>query len=238
MTKIILKTGTDEVVVDFDDQAEIVWTDELRTAYEYEVAYAAMGGTRTVLGKFVDGWGTESRAELLCETIGWQLHHKDLARLACDWAEHVLPIFEKHYWKRYQIDPMPRDAIQLVRDYLEGTVKESALLEEGRLMEKLADNWANVSEWVAVDAMNAVVGAVYSAAAGSSESAASEAIIAARSAEGVPAGVAAQGQTLGRVSPGCLAAKASESAWQARHFLHAMECIQAGKPFPKIEETP
>ena len=89
MTTIILKTSTDEVVVDFDDQAEIVWTDELRTAYEYEVAYAAMGGTTSQLGKFVDRW--ESQIPHRIETMMYGLPNTMSAiAFTVQYMEHVM----------------------------------------------------------------------------------------------------------------------------------------------------
>jgi hypothetical protein len=33
-------------------------------------------------------------------------------------------------------------------------------------------------------------------------------------------------------------ASGDEGSWQVRHFVHAMECIQAGKKWPDITETP
>ena len=32
--------------------------------------------------------------------------------------------------------------------------------------------------------------------------------------------------------------KQGEVSWQVRHFVHVMECLQDGKAWPKIEETP
>jgi hypothetical protein len=52
----VLQTGADPVRVEIDDNGEIIWTDELRTAHEYGDAFRAMGGDRSQLVEFVDEW--------------------------------------------------------------------------------------------------------------------------------------------------------------------------------------
>lgn len=53
---IEVQSSTDLVGVDIEEHGQIDWDDELTTAYEYDVAYEAMGGRSTPLTEFMDGW--------------------------------------------------------------------------------------------------------------------------------------------------------------------------------------
>ena len=78
---------------------------------EYEVAFAAMGGTRTGAALLLDMWRSDP-ANLICQHLG--LEHEAMALLVADWAEHVLPLFET----RLPSDSRPRLAIEASRKYI------------------------------------------------------------------------------------------------------------------------
>jgi len=56
VTSIILESGSGSVEFGLDSRAEIAWTDELRTAYEYDLSFVAFGGSETQLVRFINGW--------------------------------------------------------------------------------------------------------------------------------------------------------------------------------------
>jgi hypothetical protein len=51
-----LRSSTGVVRIEIDEHGQIVWDDELRSAYEYEEAFRAMGGDWCQLTLFMAGW--------------------------------------------------------------------------------------------------------------------------------------------------------------------------------------
>lgn len=58
---INIESSTDLVGVEIDEHGQIVWDDELKTAYEYEVAFEAMGGDKSQLTRFMGSWTNKKR---------------------------------------------------------------------------------------------------------------------------------------------------------------------------------
>lgn len=82
-----------------------------------------------------------------------------LRLLACDWAEHVLPIFEK----RYPADSRPRHAIDMARAFARGECTATELAEARRAADAAADAAAADAAADAADAYAAAY-AAYAAA--------------------------------------------------------------------------
>jgi hypothetical protein len=84
----------------------------------------------------------------ILETAG--MEHKTLSLLACDYAEHVLPIFE-HYHPQ---DDRPRVAIEAARIFLSGNSTRRTLGKARVDAEKAVWNAASKSGWAAQNERN------------------------------------------------------------------------------------
>jgi hypothetical protein len=146
-------------------------------------------------------------------------------RLACDYAEHVLPFFEMEF----PDDPRPRVAIETAREYWEywpsGTVS-FALMDK---VEKAEDDaFAAAREpWslAAVKAANAAALAATSARSGpfhDSWGAARMAAAAGRAYHDSGSWVSGE------------EAKDAEQAWQLKHAFKAIKAVEEGKPWPAL----
>lgn len=191
-----------DVAISSDGELIIVDND-----IEYDLAFVAMGGEETTALRLLDAW-REDPTSVVCHNLG--LDDDTLRFLAADWAEHVLPIFERKHPK----DKRPREAIEAARNFVAG--KTTAAQLEG----------TNVAAWAAKSGASAE--SPWSAAAWSAAAAWAAAETKALTAAALAAKSACRAAT----------DTAEEQAWQVRHFVHVMECIQAGWSWPKIEETP
>lgn len=182
---------------------------------EYDLAFAAMGGDKTAAVRLLDSW-RDDPSGTICSNF--ELSSDTIASLAADWAEHVLPIFEKDD----PGDERPRRAIKATRDFIDGNIGRDVL---GR-----AEWGAWAASWQAKAAASWAAQHVAEASAWAAEAAAA--------AESLwPGGWAAQTIWAATSARSAAVDTAWEQSWQVRHFVHVMERLQAGKPWPKTEET-
>ena len=188
---------------------------------EYEIAYAAMGGHKTTAMYLLELW-IEEPIEAICTNI--HLERNTLALIAIDWAEHVLPLFEREYPE----DKNPHMMVAASRKFVSGKISKSAFEVDKQMVRKSVDRaWrdsglrkAETVAW-SVARSAELTADVARNIDGSAETTAWAASMAAAKAAGA--------STTGFDQ---------ERAWQVRHFVHVMECLQAGKNRPKTKETP
>jgi len=250
---------------------------------EYDLTMDEFGEPPTVAATMMKKW-REKPCQIICENIG--LLRGNLARLAVDWAEHVLPIFEEER----DGDLRPRNAIQSAKDCLDGkegvtpddlgvfanAASEAAIeaQEEGETeLENYGDEgvWGTkayqVAWWAVEEAAKAAEKAAW-AVFGATEPEEPEEpeepglyrVLIAEGAAELEAAVSAEeaaswsawikwavafsddGEQTEEAAELGLAAKdegkKAETSWQIRHFVHTVERVRAGKPWPSIEETP
>lgn len=174
---------------------------------EYDIAFVAMGGEKTPAVRLMDIW-LKNPADVICYNLG--LEDNTLMLLAADWAEHVLPIFEKVRLK----DKRPRLAIEATRDFVSGKITAAQLDKAHQEAIHAAVKMAE--EWPGTGAVAAAWSAAYAAWAAAAWAWNKAADWARRSTATDPH---------------------LEQAWQVRRFVHVMECLQAGKPWPPLEAT-
>ena len=127
-------------------------------------------------------------------------HDREIRHLACDFAEHVLHVYER----RYPDDSRPRTAIEVSRRYVDGLATKSELVA-ARAATRAA---ARAAEWAAA------TNAAYAAA----DAAAAAARAGARAAEWSAATRAAYAAAD--------AAGEEERAWQEQHFREWLNDIK------------
>jgi hypothetical protein len=183
---------------------------------EYEIAFAAMGGDKTPAVKLLDLW-RDSPIDGIFKCLG--LDKNTMVLLAADWAEHVLPIFERKYNK----DKRPRKSIKAVRDFVAGKIGADDLHE------------ACDAAWAAAEAA-AKAAAVAALAAAAVAEAAAVAAVAAVAAEAAAdaADAAAYDRSEDHISPEWQQAYDAERAWQVRRFVDVMTALRAGKKWPRM----
>ena len=224
----------------------------------YDLAWddmlSAMGGQRSAVRDLLDGWA-ESPTDIICTAFG--VGEREIVKLAVDWAEHVLPIFESQHGEDLRF----RKALQKSRGFLGGKNTLDDLITNeppylgvarrryakkdrgGRLKLAAKDagmavkyahsatkNLAHQTPWD--DEVGEAVAIITSGEILSmSLAAATEARNAAR------AFVLAERTGHPDATEIAEAAEAAEASWQVRHFVHAMECSRDRLPWPGIEET-
>jgi len=192
----------------------------------YDQAMVAFGATATPAMQLLDAWQNRP-IDVLCHNLG--LDDGTLRLLAADWAEHVLPRFEK----AYPGDKRPRQAIRAARDFVAGKITAEQLAR-ARAAARAAAGAARDAAWAAAGtAARAAAGAARDAAWAAAGTAAREAAWAAREA----AWAAWEAAWAAWDAAGGDAAGAAERSWQIRHFVRVMGRLQAGKKWPKIKGT-
>jgi len=171
----------------------------------YDQAMVAFGGAATPAMELLDAWQDDPIA-IICESLG--LDDGPLRLLAADWAEHVLPLFEK----AYPGDKRPRQAIRAARDFVAGKITAKQLEQAQAAAQEAAWEAAGAAVWAAWAAARAAAGAARAAWA---------------------AGAAWAAWAAGAWA----AAWEAERSWQIRHFVRVMGRLQAGKKWPKIRGT-
>ena len=183
-------------------EIEITQDGEL-IVHGYDLAWddmlVAMSGQKSGVRVLLDKWQA-GPDEVICERLG--LEGSIMRRLAADWAERALPVFEHGH----PGDRRPHEAIKAARDFVAG---------------KIDANHCELAAWAAWEAAGA--------------EAACEAWVEAAAAAARAAWAA---WAEARAAARAVRAVRAEKVWQVRHFVHVMECIQAGKDWPKIGETP
>ena len=145
------------------------------------------------------------------------LDQKTRALLACDFAEHVLPI----WYEYYPDDHRPKKAIEAARKYVAGKINESALKIAGEAAWAAAN--AASSAWAASAGASAAWLATRAASAvwwAARVSAASEA----RAASWLAAYYHAEAH-----GNDPAAARAAEKKWQAGRMVQVVEAISRGE---------
>jgi len=223
--------GSEVFEVEITSDGELTIPGYDKEQLEYEIAFAAMGGDKSHVLLWLDKWQQDPTG-IIIQNLG--LDDGTLRLLAADWAEHVLPIFERAYPK----DKRPRKAIKAARDFVAGKITAAQLAK------------AREAAWAAKRAAEKVV-----AAAGAAGDAAARAATAAwmaaqgewarspaerKAAAAWAAAAAARSAWKAAAASARDAASDSvlEQAWQVRHFVHVMECFQVGKVWPPIKDTP
>jgi hypothetical protein len=202
----VFEGETFEIEITSDGELSFPGHDE---QLEYEIAYAAMGGKPTAAMRLLEAWHGEP-VGFICNNL-FRLDKNTNMSLAADWAEHVLPLFERGHRE----DNRPRQAIEAARDFVAEKISPDEL-DRAQDAAREAASWAG-SSYEAWAAAKAAAAAAEMARAEAAESAA------------LYAAAAVRAETNN---------KATERAWQVRHFVHCMERLQTNKKWPKIEETP
>lgn len=141
-------------------------------------------------------------------------HRPIVGGLACDFAEHVLPIFERYR----PDDPRPRAAIATIRRYLVGEATEKEVVD-ARAAAAAAAVAAVAAATDATDAADAAVAAdaAADAAAAAAVAAATDAADAADAAVAAVAAVAADAADAADAA--AAAARTAERQWQAERLI-------------------
>jgi len=108
------------------------------------------------LDKILDVCGLD--AALWCLRCIIEPADREIRLLACDFAEHTLPIFEK----RYPDDRRPRKAVEVARKFAEGKATKKELIAAWAAAWAAAGDAAGAAAW---DAARAAAGAAAWAAA-------------------------------------------------------------------------
>jgi len=193
---------------------------------EYDLAMAEFGEPETVAIRIYNRWNKHPTDPILNML---DIEIKTIVLIAADWAEHVLPIFEKEHPN----DPRPRNAIQAARHFLDlddeiGKIELIDLRESAMRAREDSATAAADAALAAAEAADTALEAKKVAAWGAME--ASRVSQAAMEA-------AASDHTLRFDSTEWLTVFISEESWQARRFVDVMEALQAGKPWPPLKAT-
>jgi hypothetical protein len=135
---------------------------------------------------------------------------KTIVLLACDFAEHVLPIWYEYHPK----DQRPENAIQAARKYLAGKIKLTTL--------ELAESAAWTAEWKASQAAWWVAASAYDAAGGAMPSRSRAWDAAFKAAEAAYHHAKARGD-----DPD--AAANAEKKWQIARAVQVFEAVSRGE---------
>jgi len=229
----------------------------------YDLSMVEFGETATNAVLLAMYW-KEAPVEVICNNL--RLKKGVLLNLAADWAEHVLHFFEDQYgvasgaaWLD-KTDKRPRICIEAVR-YVSKTIGTPL---EGHAVSAVGYAWRAAWEaaWMAeFDARKRVLGSrhITREICDSARTAALAAEHMGRAAHERGEEDIISGATWARSAVGYDAARKTygeivrygsewnkvysrasnlELAWQVRHFVHAIECAQSGKPWPSIKGTP
>jgi hypothetical protein len=150
------------------------------------------------------------------------------ALLACDFAEHVLPI----WYEYYKDDDSPKKAIHAARGYLVGKIEISTLIR-ARSAAWAAYSAARAAAWAAARAAEAAAAsaaraAARAASASASASAAWAAADAAWAWESSSAAMAAYHHAEAHGDDPD-AAKAAENKWQVARAVQVLEAVSRGE---------
>lgn len=183
---------------------------------EYDITMTEFGEPETFAIQLFREWNSD-RIEFILERL--ELSKQTIVMLAADFADHVLPLFEKEF----PADGRPRKSIEGARIYA------SSIETEGERQNSIK---AFELAMKADDARHM--------AAGSGTRSSLYAAYAAMSA-GLAAGSHAPAENT-VMSTASYAANAAlnwneEYNWQIRRFVDCMEALQAGKPWPPLEIT-
>lgn len=185
---------------------------------DYDMSMVEFGEPKTKAVEVIEKWEYDP-IYAICFYFG--LNKYNLVYLATDWAERALCKSDENYSTWFHPDFI-RNTIDAARDFANGRIDLSNLNDFVTAMGS-----ATASTWVGQAAERAV------RAAASIKSVTIE-------------GEDRTDWTAWWASRVALSARKSfakpkqqsELLWQIRHFIHAMECVQSGKPWPSIKETP
>ena len=244
-------TGAGELIV---HNYDLAWDDML----------GAMGGEKSGVRALLDEWQADP-IKVICFCI-LSSHHPEMLRIAVDWAEHILRLTErKHRWFLGSPETISRrlkESIGLVQDFASGKLRgegrynvkqrigiaESDVSSIKQELNDLADATLSPGAYKltcakkAYDGVAAAVLRVLNAASWVFENVTYDfmvvisvqevAVYASGSRRYLHPDPYRDPDTMNAGEVGV------ERRWQIRHFAHAMECVQAGKAWPAIEETP
>jgi len=203
----------------------------------YDLSMAEFGEHKTP-GVFLLNLWEEAPYKVIFKHL--ELSKHDNVLLLADYAEHVLPIYEK--WSRN--DSRPRNAIQTTREYLNAYVGSDRLDNEISSAEQSAAEALETARMASEEAAFEDVALAIAAAAAAE--AAWTTVKMASWASGVLRWMAAATSESAIVAAMWAAkagiwpedSRAREISWQICRLVDVMEAVQAGKPWPSIKGTP
>jgi hypothetical protein len=217
---------------------------------EYEIAYTAMGGKRSLPLRLQDTWDRDPITTITHHLTGFS--NNDLNLLALDWAEHVLPIYTNTFTA---INPVTTSRVTALlrrsRNSIAGggTISKKDQEVASKCSTATAD-WADIGDKTAsdVESMKAwaawyAIAALSMAIHGDSRRCADRAATAfarrdgclRRSSGGVSPAVEAEIDA--EFSEEFEAEYLKEQAWQVRRFVAVMTALQTGKNRPPLGAT-
>jgi len=201
---------------------------------QHEQAMAEFTDSESAVLRFYNLW-KESPTKVIFENL--ELPENSIPRLAADYAEHILYLYEN----KYRGDLRPRNAINAARKFVAGEIDRPTLEKAAWVAEAAAGRKAAgaAAAWVAEAAAD-------SAAAAAAWAAARVAVDAADAVEAAwAAGAAARAAWAAAYnvsseadSPEWQQARDVEVAWQIRRFVDVMEAIGQGFDWPDMKVTP
>lgn len=187
---------------------------------EHDIAMAEFGDPETIAVRLSKKW-QERPASVICKNLGLSI--SELAHLTIDWAETLLPVFEK----TNRLDARLRNAIIYSRRLIEGKTTKDIADEFALSARDTTFEYFGLKKQIAVAVHEASVVAAlaYSLTQKLSPFDESSHIRRLR-LSAIKASIAA-GNVGGTV----------QRHWQIRRFVDCMEAVQAGKPWPPLEAT-
>jgi hypothetical protein len=228
--------------------------------WEQDDLMVFMTGQRSEVRKFFDDW-QENPTKIICFNL-LPMQKPDLLMISADWAEHILRLVQKRYswflgWPE-NINSRLIGALDLVRNLSSGNLKDKGRYELKQIIgntesevngikkeiEAIAASF-DVSEGHQVVrpkmAYQCVVEAVLSTLGTASwilENITYDFMVIMCALGAADHAAAASRYFYQDQEEGGEGEARAERSWQVRHFVHAMECIQAGKKWPDIKGTP
>jgi len=190
---------------------------------EYDLAFAAMGGNKSEILNFWDEWqGTP--ISIIINPLQFNIMPRHLVCLAADWAEHALELFKK----RHPSETRPIEAIVALRKFVDGEIDKNAFDEIALRARDSVFDYRPPDRYIVSAAHEATMVASFLYIMEHNnyniEFKYEQMKTAIRTVS-----LNSDTETGGRVKPG---------NWQIRRFVHVMENLQTGKPWPRVEETP
>jgi hypothetical protein len=239
------------VQLEITHEGELIFLDYNIT---HDLAALEFGYPKTSAVFLYERWNAYPLDALLRDISRRSIHNQTIALLAADWAEHVLPIYER--WHRGKQGP--RDLVEASRAVLRGQIMRRDFMHIKRRLRRLGEGSRNrvihrgegaIRARLAAYELSTTVVAVFK---NKNWSTFDHAHGVTRHAENAAAydncdqkDLSPTGEESGRgigwvrfpPSPEFQFASQAERAWQIRRFVDVMEAIGQGLPWPDIKVT-
>jgi hypothetical protein len=241
--RLICGDGPEAFEVVLREDGTLWFVDE--EAAEYEVAFVAMGGDDTARTKLLDAWARDP-IELIVgiSEPGFQILHRDLCLITADWAEHVLPLYSHEFAEDDMRLNIALFVVVAGRQRLLSGRGDSDLRQLVVHLDHIIEVGAFVpGQTISVTAKRAGQAISYFGEIASPDMTMSTSVVMgmmshkAQEAYAFHLGLSPADEHHGAHEAWQLALQ-EERSWQVRHAIHVLSALQAGKPWPKIEETP